>query len=176
MIRAIARTYRNAYSGLPRELWLLSFVLVVNRAGGMVLPFIALYLTQEQGLSVVDAGRILAVYGLGAIVGAYLGGWLSDRIGATRTQGVSLIASGVGYLAILWLDGTVELTAGIFFLSIAVESFRPASCLRKYEVTRTGDGKLLAEAMTEWAYVDLESGRPKRVPDELAAAFKAADD
>jgi acyl-CoA thioester hydrolase len=57
-----------------------------------------------------------------------------------------------------------------------VESFRPASCLRKYEVTRSGDGKLLAEAMTEWAYVDLGSGRPKRVPDELAAAFKAADD
>jgi acyl-CoA thioesterase FadM len=57
-----------------------------------------------------------------------------------------------------------------------VESSRPASCLRKYEVTRSGDGKLLAEAMTEWAYVDLGSGRPKRVPDELAAAFKAADD
>ena len=41
MIRAIARTYRAAYSGLPRELWLLSLVLTINRAGGMVLPFIS---------------------------------------------------------------------------------------------------------------------------------------
>ena len=53
MIRGIARTYRAAYSGLPRDLWLLSLVLLVNRAGGMVLPFIALYLTRERGLSIV---------------------------------------------------------------------------------------------------------------------------
>ncbi|MEE8488314.1 MAG: MFS transporter [Gemmatimonadota bacterium] len=126
MIRTIARTYRAAYSGLPRELWLLSLVLLVNRAGGMVLPFLTLYLTHERGLSVAVAGRILAVYGLGAVVGSFVGGWLSDRIGATRTQQVSLIASGFGYLWLSVLEGIFQISLGMFLLSVAVEAFRPA--------------------------------------------------
>ena len=68
MLRTIVRTYRSAYSGLSRDLWLLSFVLLVNRAGAMVLPFISLYLTQERGYPVAVAGRVLAMYGLGALV------------------------------------------------------------------------------------------------------------
>jgi predicted MFS family arabinose efflux permease len=126
LIRTIARTYRAAYSGLSRELWLLSLVLLVNRAGGMVLPFITLYLTHERGLSVAVAGRILSLYGLGALVGSFIGGWLSDRIGATRTQQVSLIASGFGYLWLSVLEGLFQISLAVFLLSIAVESFRPA--------------------------------------------------
>ncbi len=60
MLRAIFRTYRSAYAGLPRDVWLLSAMLVVNRAGSMVLPFLSLYLTQVRGLSVVTAGRLLS--------------------------------------------------------------------------------------------------------------------
>ncbi len=126
MIRTIARTYRAAYSGLPRELWLLSLVLLVNRAGSMVLPFLSLYLTHERGLSVALAGRILALYGLGALVGSYIGGWLSDRIGPTRTQQLSLIASGFGYLWLSMLEGIFQISLAMFLLSIAVEAFRPA--------------------------------------------------
>jgi acyl-CoA thioester hydrolase len=54
-----------------------------------------------------------------------------------------------------------------------VDSFGPASCQRKYKITRAVDGAILAEAMTEWAYVHLESGRPKRLPEVLATAFEA---
>ena len=99
MIRTILRTYRAAFSGLPRELWLLAIVALVNRAGSMVLPFISLYLTQQRGFSVLLAGRTLGLYGVGAIIGSYLGGWLTDRIGPTRCQQLSLLASGFGYLA-----------------------------------------------------------------------------
>lgn len=126
MLRTIVRTYRSAYSGLSRDLWLLSFVLLVNRAGAMVLPFISLYLTHERGYPVAVAGRVLAMYGLGALVGSYVGGWLSDRIGATRTQQLSLIASGFGYLWLSSLEGIGPISLAMFLLSIAVESFRPA--------------------------------------------------
>lgn len=126
MIRPLFRLYRDAFSGLPRDVWLLSFVALVNRSGSMVLPFISLYLTEERGLTVSGAGRILALYGLGAIAGSYTGGWLSDRIGATRAQAASLLASGVGFLGFLLLDSTVEVAIGTFVLSVVVESFRPA--------------------------------------------------
>lgn len=126
VIKLVFDSYREAFRGLPREAWLLSLVALINRAGSMVLPFLGLYLTEDQGVSVAGAGRILSVYGLGAIVGSYSGGWLSDRIGATRTQIISMIASGAGYLAFLFLDSAALITAGAFVLAVVVETLRPA--------------------------------------------------
>ena len=52
MFRSVANTYRAAFSGLPRDVWRLGVVMLVNRAGAMVLPFIALYLTRERSLEI----------------------------------------------------------------------------------------------------------------------------
>lgn len=127
MIRSVLRTYRDAFSGLPRDLWLLALIALVNRAGSMVLPFIALYLTLQRGFSVVQAGQVLALYGLGAVAGSYLGGWLTDRIGPTRCQQWSLVASGAGFLIFSLLRDPRAVLAAVFLLSIVVESFRPAN-------------------------------------------------
>jgi MFS family permease len=125
-IRAIARVYREAFSGLPREVWLLSLAALVNRAGTMVLPFFSLFLTQDRGLSILVAGRLISLYGIGSIFGSYLGGWLSDRLGSLRTQQVSLVVSGVGYLIITQVDDLLLLSAVIFLVSVIAEAFRPA--------------------------------------------------
>jgi MFS family permease len=124
--RAAARGYVQAYRGLSRELWLLAFFLFVNRSGSMVLPFITLYLTQERGLGLALAGRVVALYGLGAAVGAYLGGWSSDRIGAIRTQKLSLWISGVGFLWLSTLRETAAIAVAVFLVSLISEAFRPA--------------------------------------------------
>jgi len=126
VIRSILRTYRDAFSGLPRELWLLAVVALVNRAGSMVLPFISLYLIVQRGFSALQAGRVLALYGLGAVVGSYLGGWLTDRVGPTRCQQWSLVGSGAGFLAFSLLRDPRAIWVAVFLLSIVVESFRPA--------------------------------------------------
>ena len=126
MFRSIARTYKAAFSGLPRDIWLLSAVLMVNRAGTMVLPFISLYLTQEKGLDVTTAGALLSLYGLGSAIGAWVGGWASDRIGAERALVISLVGSGVLFL---WLGFQTDFWAiaiSVFALSVVSESFRPA--------------------------------------------------
>jgi predicted MFS family arabinose efflux permease len=126
MFRSIARTYRAAFSGLPRDVWFLSLVMLVNRAGSMVLPFISLYLTQERGLSVLAAGRILSLYGIGSAIGSWIGGWASDKIGPDRTLTVSLAASGVGFLWLGFQQDLWAITVGVLVLSIVSESFRPA--------------------------------------------------
>jgi len=51
-----------------------------------------------------------------------------------------------------------------------VDSWRLASCIRKTELLR--DGKVVARAATTWALINLGSGRPQRIPDDLAAAFR----
>jgi acyl-CoA thioester hydrolase len=50
-----------------------------------------------------------------------------------------------------------------------VDSWRMASCIRKTELLR--DGKVVARAATTWALIGLPSGRPVRIPDDLAALF-----
>jgi acyl-CoA thioester hydrolase len=45
---------------------------------------------------------------------------------------------------------------------------------RKYSFRRAD--QLLARAETKWVYVDIKSGRPKRIPEELLASFEAVPD
>jgi len=49
---------------------------------------------------------------------------------------------------------------------------------RGYLFRRADDRRILARAETNWVYVDIKSGRPKRIPEELLGAFEAvsADD
>jgi acyl-CoA thioester hydrolase len=46
--------------------------------------------------------------------------------------------------------------------------------VRKYSFRRAGQS--LARAETKWVYVDIKSGRPKRIPEELLASFEAVPD
>ncbi len=52
-----------------------------------------------------------------------------------------------------------------------VEWWRMASSQRRTEIARVTDGVVLASAATLWALVGLDSGRPRRIPDELRRAF-----
>jgi len=126
VFRFIIDTYRVAFSGLPRLVWILAAGGLVNRAGTMVLPFLSLYLTRDFGLSIEKAGIVLAVFGLGAMVGATVGGRLSDWFGAIRTQLISLGLSGVGFILLGHLRTFPTMVVGVFIVSVVSEAFRPA--------------------------------------------------
>lgn len=55
-----------------------------------------------------------------------------------------------------------------------VASFAPRSSVRRYLFRRAVDQAVLAEAETDWAYVDFASGRPRAIPADLRAAFTMA--
>jgi MFS family permease len=126
LIRTMLSGYRDAYAGLPREVWLLAGALLVNRAGTMVLPFLSLYLTRDLGLTAADAGLIIGCFGLGSMAGSFMGGWLSDRVDPVRVQELSLIASGFGFLAFTQLQTFSALAAGVLILAAISDAFRPA--------------------------------------------------
>jgi MFS family permease len=87
--------YRQAYRGLPRRAWILFAVNLVNSSGAMVIFFLSLYLTRNLGLSPARAGQALSLYGVGSLAGAFLGGWLADRIGSITVQKASLTVCGI---------------------------------------------------------------------------------
>lgn len=126
MLRRLGGAYRAAFSGLPRPVWILALASLVNRSGTMVLPFLTLYLTTKLDFSLVSAGHVLSLFGLGALGGAWLGGWLSDRVDPVVVQEASLLATGCGFLVLGQLRGHVAIGAAVLGLSLAAECFRPA--------------------------------------------------
>jgi acyl-CoA thioesterase FadM len=44
--------------------------------------------------------------------------------------------------------------------------------MRETLVWRVRDGRAVCRARTRWAFVDLGSRRPARIPEEMAAAFE----
>jgi acyl-CoA thioester hydrolase len=51
-----------------------------------------------------------------------------------------------------------------------VEDFRRVRSHRRYAV-HGSDGRVCLDALTDWVYVDAATGRPRRVPPDLEAAF-----
>jgi len=122
----LGRSYADAFSGLPGEVWILAFATLVNRAGTMVLPFLTLYLTGHFGWSPAAAGRMLALYGAGAIGGAFLGGWAADRWSPVAVQQFSLLGTGVGFLALTRISSERGFGIAMVAISLVAESYRPA--------------------------------------------------
>ncbi|MBN2425548.1 MAG: MFS transporter [Calditrichaceae bacterium] len=127
MLRSVKNLYLEAYSGLPREAWLLSLVMLINRSGTMVLVFLSLYLTVQKGFSTVEAGRLIGLFGFGSMIGCLLGGWLCDRIGALRIQFISLFFGGLGFIILGYMDSGLSIALALFFSAIVNESLRPAN-------------------------------------------------
>ena len=126
VLKRVAGAYRAAFAGLPRQVWILGLAALVNRSGTMVLPFISLYLTTKLSFSILEAGRVLSLYGLGAIAGSWLGGVLSDRVGPVRVQVASLTATGIGFIVLSRLQSRVGVSLAVLALSVVQECFRPA--------------------------------------------------
>src|SRR5690348_3835431 len=119
MLRAIALSYREAFAGLRRPVWLLAVASLVNRAGTMVIPFLALYLTEQRGFTTTGAGQVLAVYGLGGVAASLLGGWLCDRFDPRGVMTGSLILTGLGFVALGQMESRPAIFVTILFLSVA---------------------------------------------------------
>ena len=119
--------YKNAFSGLSRDIWLLTLVTLINRSGTMVVPFIAIYLNEELQFSYIQTGIVMSFFGVGSVVGLYIGGVLTDTIGHYRTMFWSLILGGLALLNLLFIDTFEMWCFGVFLVTAVGDCFRPAS-------------------------------------------------
>lgn len=123
------RLYQNAYTGLSPATWWLSLVLLINRSGTMVIPFMTVYLTEHLHFSIAQAGLVMACFGCGAIVGALLGGWLSDKIGFYQVQFWSLFSNGLLFLLLGQMRTFEQICICVFVMSSVGDAFRPANSI-----------------------------------------------
>jgi predicted MFS family arabinose efflux permease len=126
MLAKTLSLYKNAYTGLTPASWWLSAVMLINRSGTMVLPFMTLYML-KLGYTIGQAGIVMGLFGLGAVVGAYLGGKLTDRIGFYRVQLITLLGGGVFFMVLGQMNSYPLICIFSFVLSLVNEAFRPAN-------------------------------------------------
>lgn len=127
MISGAASLYKKAYGGLSKGTWWLSLVMLVNRSGTMVVPFMTMYLTQHYGASIEKAGFVMSLFGLGAIVGSLAGGKLVDTVGYYYVQLFALIFGGAMFIILGQVHSYIGICVCTFILAILNESFRPAN-------------------------------------------------
>jgi acyl-CoA thioester hydrolase len=52
-----------------------------------------------------------------------------------------------------------------------VSNVMAAKCLRATELVRKADGQMLAKGQTTWGFIEIASGRPKRIAQSIRDAF-----
>lgn len=125
LITAFQR-YINNFKGFSREIWILTLVTFINRAGTMVLPFLSKYLKEDLKFSYNEVGWIMVSFGLGSMLGSWLGGKLSDKIGFYKIMVFSLFTSGVALFFLQYITTFWGLCLGMFSIMAVADMFRPA--------------------------------------------------
>lgn len=118
--------YINSYKGFSKEVWILATITFINRAGTMVLPFLSKYLKENLGFSFAEVGWIMVCYGVGSMLGSWIGGKLTDKIGFYRIMIFSLLCSGFMFIMLQYITTFLGLCIGMFLIMTVADMFRPA--------------------------------------------------
>lgn len=126
-MKKVIRIYTNAYKGLSSASWMLAIVMLINRSGSMVLPFLGVYMTKELNFTDTQTGYVLACFGVGSMIGSTVGGWVTDKIGNFKVQYLSLFCSIPVFILLPHFHSVASLALMIFLQSTVSEMFRPAN-------------------------------------------------
>lgn len=126
------KKYLDNFKDFPREVWILTLITFINRAGTMVIPFLSKYMKENLHFSYSQIGWVMVFFGIGSIVGTWLSGKLSDKIGFYKVMVFSLFASGIVFILLHYATTFEELCVGILVLTTIADMFRPAMlvCLK----------------------------------------------
>lgn len=122
----------------PSLWWALTLTAVGNLGVVMVFTYIAPLLTEVGGFAPGTVPILLLVYGLGAVVGNYVGGKLADR--ALLSSVTVLLAALAAVMVLLWLAGDVRPAAAplIFVLGALAFAIIPGMQTRVISAARAG--------------------------------------
>lgn len=126
MFKTAIQHYINNFKGFTREVWILALITFINRAGTMVLPFLSKYLKENLHFTYSQVGWIMVSFGIGSMLGSWLGGKLSDKIGFYKIMIFSLFTSGLLFFVIQYITTFWGLCIGMFSIMTIADMFRPA--------------------------------------------------
>ncbi|WP_431917839.1 MFS transporter [Nonomuraea jabiensis] len=126
----VIRTLRE----LPRPAIVLLFGIALNRMGSFVALFLVLYLT-GIGYSPAQAGFVLTGFGVGSIVGTFVGGSVTGRFGARAVIVWSMLLCGLSTAGLAAVTAIVPLLVVGFAAGAFGQMYRPAAATMLAELT-----------------------------------------
>ena len=120
------KKYLDNFKGFPKEIWILTLITFINRAGTMVVPFLSKYLKEGLGFSYSQIGWIMVFFGIGSLIGTFLSGKISDKIGSYKVMIFSLFMSGLIFIGLQYVKTFSLLCFSIMLLTSVADMFRPA--------------------------------------------------
>ncbi|MEU0380600.1 MDR family MFS transporter [Streptomyces cyaneofuscatus] len=141
---------RETVSGLPREFWWLWLSTLVNRLGGFVATFMALYLTLDRGYSASYAGLVAALHGLGGVISSLGAGVMTDRLGRRPTMLIAQLSMAVSVAVLGFMEHPVAIAAVAFFVGMASSASRPAVQAMMADIVPPKD-RVRAFSLNYWA-------------------------
>lgn len=125
-MKKLYANYIASFKGLSKEIWYLSFISLVNRAGTMVIPFLSLYLTNDLNFEESEVKWVLVCFGIGSVIGSWIGGKLTDKIGFYKVMVISLFLTGINFIILQYITSFLYLCIAILITMSIADSFRPA--------------------------------------------------
>ena len=148
MTSSRAPSARMTLRSTPSPVRCLLLCVFVNQAGAFVQAFLILFLI-GNGIDEGRAGFALGAYGLGAVLGSFVGGDLADRLGRRPTIVLSLASSALLTIAIGFLGTAhdyVPLLVVVFADGMMTQTYRPAAMAMLADLV-PGDGLVMAFAI-----------------------------
>ncbi len=112
--------------GLPPTYWLIWTGTLINRLGGFVIPFLALYLTTRRAIPVSQAGWMVALFGAGSFISQLSGGELTDRLGRRPVMLMSFFITPVFMIALGLARNIALISLSTFIVGFFTDLYRPA--------------------------------------------------
>lgn len=116
----------ETFAQSPLSSKVILFGVMINRLSGFLQIFIVLFLL-SLGYTHQQTIIALFVYGTGAVMGALMGGSLSERLGARTATMISMGATAVLTAALLYLHHFTTILLVVALASLCAQLFRPAS-------------------------------------------------
>lgn len=149
-VAVLRRAASETLSGLPREFWWLWTSTLVNRLGGFVATFMALYLTLDRGYSASYAGLVASLLGLGGVVSSLGGGIMADRIGRRPTLLVAQSSTAASVALLGFVEHPNAIAGVAFLVGMASNASRPAVQAMMADIVRPED-RVRAFSLNYWA-------------------------
>lgn len=126
MLKRLTIFYGDSFRGLSKEVWWLALVSLVNRSGTMILPFLSKYLKEDLDFTYGEVGWVMVFFGVGSMIGSWLGGKLTDKIGFYKVMIWSLLITGFLFIGLQYVKSFWGFCLSMLFIMTIADMFRPA--------------------------------------------------
>jgi MFS family permease len=133
--------FLQPYAGLPRGIYILFMVRVINSMGSFVFPLLTLLLTDKIGLSADRAGIYVSLAGLSYLPGGLIGGKLSDHFGRKKIMIIFQGAAAVLLIPCAFLGKSMVIPWILIMVGVLNGAAQPANSAMIADLTNSENRK-----------------------------------